>query len=150
MGLLASKYLEYEMYQTNIYLCRFTTGINWIIGFLRSINSWNSSPLKSIFFSSICKMQNNWSIVDLSYQNPKYCSLVITSTCGIMTEKLKIKYRVWWQRCFLIFAIMSGYYRKIIQEPTANRSAIQSRRDAHYPHWLALHPFRLMLQLTGQ
>jgi hypothetical protein len=145
MGLLASKYPQYEMYQTNMYLCRFTTGINRIIGFFKSINSWNSSPLKSIFFSSICKMRNYWSIVALSYQNPNYCSLVITFTCGIMIEKWKIKYCVWWQRCFLISAIMIGYCRMIIWEPIANCSAIQGGRHAHYPHWLALHPFRLVL-----
>jgi hypothetical protein len=50
---------------------------------LKSIKRWCTASLCYHFFSSICRMQNIWSVVDLLHRNPHWWSPIISSAYGI-------------------------------------------------------------------
>jgi len=54
--------------------------------FSKSIKSWCTASLYSHFFSSICRMQNIWSVVDLLRLNPHWWSPIILSEYGLNLE----------------------------------------------------------------
>jgi hypothetical protein len=55
--------------------------------FLKSMNSWCTVSLYSSFFSSICQMQKNWSVVDLLRRNPHWWSPIISSMYELNRER---------------------------------------------------------------
>jgi len=74
-------YWTYQFHRDNKLIENIIKGLhpNWIIGFLKSINSWSTASLYSHFYSSIWGMQNVWSAVELLCRNPHWWSLVISS-----------------------------------------------------------------------
>jgi hypothetical protein len=55
--------------------------------FLKSTNSWCTAPLYSHFFSSIWRMQNTWSVVDLLRRNLHWRSPIISSAYRVNLER---------------------------------------------------------------
>ena len=53
------------------------------LAFLNPIKSWCTAAIYSHFFSSIWRMQNIWSIVDLLRRNQHWWSPVISSAYGV-------------------------------------------------------------------
>ena len=74
---------------------------NWIISFVKSINSCRTASLYFHFFFNIWRMHNMslWSVVALLCRNSHWCSQIISSAYGINLDS-RINFVPTWQKWY--------------------------------------------------